>query len=62
MIKMLGTVRETKSVFLKAGWGLVRVEFIESSTLIFWGEYNHNEHVDIPMPQGPNCSNYYAVN
>lgn len=59
MIKMLGPVRETTLVFLKGR--SKGVEFIESPILIFGGEHSHIKHIDIPMPQGPNCSNYYAV-
>lgn len=58
MIKMLGPGRETKSVFLKGR--SEGVEFIESPILILRGS-TVIEHIDIPMPQGPNCSNYYAV-
>lgn len=55
MIKTFGPVKETRVMFLKEE----RVHRIPYSDVL--GDNNHIEHIDISMPQRPNCFNYYAV-
>lgn len=52
MKEISGLVRDAKVMFLKK-WS--------QSTLSDVGDHSRIEHIDISMPQGPTCSNYYVV-
>lgn len=53
VIEIVGPVRDNRVMLLKVG--VHRVPCCDA------GDHNHIGHMDTPMPQGLNGSNYYAV-
>lgn len=53
VIDIFDTIGETRVMILKVG--------VHRAPYSDVGDHKHIEHMDTPMPQRPNCSNYCAV-